>query len=1581
MSSLANNIRIRGSYKAKLTSLENFVNILKNATPSSKPEISEVQLRHDSGSNLLVEFDQIQLQIEIATSEDKLQEQVDERDAFENRYFKAISFLKDYINTNTVINTLPPSSTPHVDSLNHLLMPKMKIPVFKGDFEQWLEFKATFTSVVHSNTTLPDIHKFQLLRQSVDGYAKRIVDKIEFSGNYYQTAWDALCMRYDNKKLLVNKHIKAIFNLDSIQKESPKHLRHLLDSVSDSMSSIDSLQITKSSLTDLLLIYIISDKLDKQSYREWKECHIKEELPTLTEFFNFLKVKVDTLEEIQDQSSQKPNNNYSNNSGFNYKHANRDSRGEYQKRVFQVNVAERKSCVLCKGNHLIYSCIEFLKLDTKNRLSKVNNLKLCHNCLRHGHKAAECTLRPCIKCNSKHNSLIHFENSQQHSTDTALKSPLDSSSVNCVQSDEMPPTVTHQFSAQTMNIKHTQVLLSTVVFNVKSNNHELIPCRAILDSGAQTNLIKESFCKKLNMSMIPTNLAISAISNQIPSTSFDIKNFNIPCNIQLSDPLFNESGSIDAIIGAHLFWDLLCDGKINLGKGLPSLQNTKLGWIVNGAVPYETTHAVCHFTRTIAEDEQLKLFWELDSIQDPIPPSKDDICCEQIFETTTTRSENGHFIVQLPFKFSPELLGESLDTAISRFLLLEKRFSRNRELNDLYKQFIKEYQELGHMVKVNPTVSLHPSRKSYFLPHHGVLKETSLTTKLRVVYDGSCPTTSGWSLNDLQYTGPKIQNDIFDILIRFRQYTYVVSADVSKMYRQVIVHEENRPLQQIVWRDNPTDNIDVYQLTTVTYGQKSAPFLAMRCMRQLAFEHESQFPLAAKSILEDFYVDDLLTGSNNLQELQMRCNDIFKILESGKFILRKWISNNPETILNINCNDISNNVINIGDSDSFKTLGIQWMSQQDILCFKISLTVNSNHLFTKRQILSIISKIYDPLGLLSPVILIAKLIIQTLFRLQKPWDEIIPPELNNSWTKLYNQLPCLNKLHIPRPVLGSGHKITSIHCFCDASMHAYASCIYVCSIDPESKYHSHILCSKTKVAPIKSITIPKLELCAALLGSQLIDKVTKSLSILNMPIYMWSDSKIVLSWLKLEPSQLQVFVANRVTKIQSLTSSDSWHYINTKENAADIASRGIFPEFFLESQLWFQGPQFLRQHPDLWPNDSTDEVIELPELKRSVHVSLHSTVQNSWITNFITRFSNLHKMKRVFSYVMRFIRNIKNKTRAPSLLLTVHETNDSFLLLIKLVQAESFHDDIFCLLNDKPLSKKSRLLHLSPILDKGLLKVGGRLMHSTLPENVKTPILLPKFHVLTKLICTHYHVSNLHPGPQLLLSLIRQQYWPISGKVLVKQIVRQCVKCFRVKPPHNCVKMGPLPNERIIPAYPFENVGLDYAGPFPLKEKKGRGSFDDPNFESVAEQWLEECDSDSNKDLYPVSESEHFSDSEQSADNGKSDNHIGNEYDISASGTFVGKNGFEWRNNQPPEKVRTRKHNIILQLPGLRQKAKILGDNPEVVDVWELLFTEAIIKEIVQWTNVKIDYAKRNFTNKTSASYFQETTYYFRDSR
>uniref|UniRef100_A0A6P7FS53 Uncharacterized protein LOC114333451 n=1 Tax=Diabrotica virgifera virgifera TaxID=50390 RepID=A0A6P7FS53_DIAVI len=408
-------------------------------------------------ASLLKEFQDVQLQIEILTPEDKLKEQYEENELFENRYFKAMGFLKGYIESNTFQSSHDTSlsSTPQVDSLSHLLLPKMKIKVFTGELETWLEFKSTFTSVIH-NSPLSNSHKFQLLRQYVDGYAKRIIDKIEFSGDYYQTAFDALCQRFDNKRLLVNKHIKTIFSLESINKESPKHLRQLLDIVSDSVTSIESLQITKECLSDLLLINIISDKLDKQSYREWKEFRTKEELPTLMEFFNFLKTKVDTLEEIQDQSSHNAHHNNNNNSNSNYKYTNREG----HKRAVQVNLAQKKSCVLCKGNHYIYSCIQFLKLDTKGRLGKVNDLNLCHNCLRIGHRAQECTLKPCLKCHLKHNSLIHFDDIQHVSVDSDNNVQPYETSVNSIQNVNMPPMATHQLSAQAVDLQNKQVLLT-----------------------------------------------------------------------------------------------------------------------------------------------------------------------------------------------------------------------------------------------------------------------------------------------------------------------------------------------------------------------------------------------------------------------------------------------------------------------------------------------------------------------------------------------------------------------------------------------------------------------------------------------------------------------------------------------------------------------------------------------------------------------------------------------------------------------------------------------------------------------------------------------------------------------------------------------------------------------------------------------------------------------------------------------------------------------------------------------------------------------------------------------------------------
>lgn len=295
---------------------------------------------------------------------------------------------------------------------------------------------------------------------------------------------------------------------------------------------------------------------------------------------------------------------------------------------------------------------------------------------------------------------------------------------------------------------------------------------------------------------------------------------------------------------------------------------------------------------------------------------------------------------------------------------------------------MEEYERLGHMSEVNDN---NDSDRSYFLPHHGVINEDSLTTKLRTVFDGSAVTSSGKSLNDILLRGPPIQNDIFEILIRFRLHAVVVTADVTKMYRCVLVHPSDRYLQKKLWRFNPSKPVKEYELNTLTYGTVCAPFLAIRCLKQIAMDNFESFPVASKIIAQDFYVDDLLTGFDNEMDAIQFSQQMFAILSTASFVLRKWNSNSLRVL-----EEFSNSfhldslgVLDLGINDQVKTLGVQWASKTDVLSYKINVetAIGSRNLF-KRLILSEITKIYDPLGLVSPSIILVKILIQKLWLLK-----------------------------------------------------------------------------------------------------------------------------------------------------------------------------------------------------------------------------------------------------------------------------------------------------------------------------------------------------------------------------------------------------------------------------------------------------------------------------------------------------------------------------------------------------------------------------------------------------------------------
>lgn len=778
----------------------------------------------------------------------------------------------------------------------------------------------------------------------------------------------------------------------------------------------------------------------------------------------------------------------------------------------------------------------------------------------------------------------------------------------------------------------------------------------------------------------------------------------------------------------------------------------------------------------------------------------------RFIEKTTLRDIDGKYIVRLPFRDDVNKLGQSRAIAMQRFLSNEKKRKRQPDINKKYQEFIQEYHDMGHMEKVPP---IELESKSFFLPHHHITQESSQTTKLRVVFDGSAKTTSSLSLNDLLMVGPTLQKDLFDLLIRFRTFKYVLSADITKMYRMIKVHKDDQDMQRILWRNSSNDVLEEYRLITVTYGTASAPYLAIKALRSLAEDESTNMPDVKQILLNDFYVDDLLTGGNSHEELLATRDRLIAVLAKGGFKLNKWCSNYPSILQGLApTGQLNTNKIIINDN-IIKTLGVQWDARLDKLLYKVN--IDKPKTMTKRTILSQIAKLYDPLGLLGPVVLKAKVIMQSLWALKLSWDEPVPEELESKWNCYTQQLSQLETISTPRYITNVNTQFNcstaEIHAFCDASKNGYGACLYLRHQTHDDKCEVKLLCSKARVSPLKTISIPRLELCGMLVLARLTNRIQKNLSIPPEHCHLWSDSTVALSWVATPPNQQETYIANRITEIQQLTQQSNWYHIGTRENPADLISRGAFPNQLIESNLWWHGPQWLSQEPTQWP------IRQCTKQKPIVLVTKKNSVSLSWLH----KYSSFEKLIRVTALCLRFKTKVHKSKH-----ITLTEQKSASKAILKMVQNEQYSYEITDLRNGHQVKKNSTLRNLDPFLDHdSLLRVKGRLVNSLLSYNQRHPIILPKHHV-SKLIFEYQHKLLLHSGAQTLLMIIRLTYWPINGLTLAKQTYRKCIKCAKVTPRPYTPYMGNLPSQLITPSRPFTIIGIDFAGPYFAKEQLRR---------------------------------------------------------------------------------------------------------------------------------------------------------------
>ena len=841
--------------------------------------------------------------------------------------------------------------------------------------------------------------------------------------------------------------------------------------------------------------------------------------------------------------------------------------------------------------------------------------------------------------------------------------------------------------------------------------------------------------------------------------------------LQLADNYPRGSAKVDLLIGEDYTEHIRTGATRRAGRRSPIAVETLFGWVLGGPsnkAAFDTT--ACHQVATIpfeGIEESLKRFYEAETL----PQDKEEATSfrEEVRSKMKFDPEEKRYTVTIPYTEEVKKLGTNKNLAFKLAQKQETRLSNNPRIEALVKDYFNVQIDQGMIEEVNED---DPSSQKHYLPWHPVVREGHPTTPCRNVMNASQKDARGLSLNQCQSPGPNLLPDVAGLALRFRNNPIGIIMDVTKMFLNIKIAEDQKDLHRFFAFGK------VLRQAALLFGETSSPYLALETVFKHADDHADEFKLAAKAVKDCLYMDDPILGSKSVEKGKELINEMIEFFNSMHLKVHKINSSSREVLDAFEPELLEN-------KETSSVLGIEWNTVQDTMALK-PLPPKEVAPKTKREFLATLASVYDPLGLQAPLTCRGKIIMQRIWANNFDWDSTIPEIIQKEVAEWMSASEHIHK--VPR-YWGA---IKEVHIFCDASEQAHAAVAY----GADGTGPASLMMAKTRVKPLKSITIPRMELQGAVLAANMAGFIRLHLG-QSFELFFWTDSEIALGWIKNDSSIYKVFVGNRVKLIHEKTNKDSWKWVPGAENPADIPSRGIWPLNDQKKELWLHGPEFLES--GCYPEQPlTHQPTE--EMKKTATHAVSAEKAKPLID--ISRFSNVNRLLNATSYVFRFLHRKTGASGSP----TATEREASLKKLIQQDQRQYFAEEILDLEKDQ-LKKSSKIIGLNPFLDEGILKMQGRV--ATEPHLV---ILHPHSH-LTKLLIREAHQENLHSGVSHTLNNLRAKYWIIKGFATVKATLKECITCKKAHTRLAGQQMAPLPEWRTTPSPPFTHVGVDYAGP------------------------------------------------------------------------------------------------------------------------------------------------------------------------